>query len=170
MFESKESINRVDSREINKSISQINDAMNNLPVHFVNGYSILSDFDIKSNNGLSLRVYDPSREPVESKINIEEHVRKYKQFLFNVVNYNKESQVRLKFRDNDYIAARYSIDDTHDLLFGIKEEFYIGYSDEIKINEMFSNDTNEAVFTDGLIEEDSFAYGLYLKIVRKSNK
>ena len=166
LFESKGSINKVDSREINRSIKQINDVLSNpKSPYFINGYSVASDFNYKSLSGLTLRVYDPPCDDSNrKKVDFKDQINKYKRFICKIINYDKNEQMCIWFDDLVYIGTRLKLDEEHYLIIGISEQEYLAISKDNTFVPIEQPSTERAIFTNDIKEEAIFEDGLYLKI------
>lgn len=167
LFESKGSINQVKMTDINKSIEQISSILEMKEPHsFVNGYSVISDFNCNKSKPLSIRIYDPKSDDYNKcYIDFKQEISAYHKLICEIINKKSKEITFFSFKGKEYIGIVISLDEMQNLIFGIEKNVYC---EHIDVDDCFSKGmfqkTRKPVVYDDIPEEEAFDDGLYLKI------
>ena len=171
LFESKGSINRVKTSDVDKSIKQINSRLlSKKPYSFIRGYSVISDFNLNISKSLSLRIYDPKSDGEKNKsFDFVKRLKQYHSCICNILNDNEDDIVHLSVNEKDFFGIHIAINEKEELVLGIEEDIYSDYSscDACYIDETYIH--SNVVYINDVPEEELFDDGLYLKIIKNNS-
>ena len=167
LFESKGSIYKVKTSDVDKSIKQINKILFSKNGAFSAGYSVISDFNSNSSKPLSIRIYDPRPDDfVFTKISFEKELNLYRECVCNIIDDKSKKSLILSFNDKKYICITISLSKDEKLIFGIDKELYYEHRSYCYQKEDFCS-IKDNVLNRNVLEEETFDDGLYLKILKE---